>query len=120
MSNDSQKGDRFEYWLKWIIYPYPFLMIAAYYIGWKTIFYISMVPILILLVLGIISNIKYGNWKLAVLTLLTWLIFSEIGYLLTSSITDGICMGCYIALIIGTIQSLYNKRREQKQNKQVQ
>jgi len=109
MSNNSQKGDRFEYWLKWIIYPYPFLMIAAYYIGWKTIFYISMIPILILLVLGIMGNIKYGNWKLAVLTLLTWLIFSEIGYLLTSSITDGICMGFYVSLIIGSIETIIRK-----------
>ncbi len=111
MSYDSTKKNSQGNWLKWIIYPYPLLMIGMFYIGWKTLFYLGLIPILFLVILGIVSNIKFGNWKQIVITLLTWIIFSEIGYLITDSTLDGICMGCYIALLCASIQNVFNKYR---------
>jgi len=110
----AKKG--FDFWLSIVFSMYPLLMIGAYYIGWKTLFYVSLIPIVILVIIGLVSNIKYGNWKQVVLSLFIWIIFSEIGYLITKSITDGICIGYYIALIAGVLENFVNKSRKKNPN----
>lgn len=89
-----------------LYYFYPFLMIGVYFIGWKTLFYICVVPLIILTIFLYFIQIKYDYWKFAILPFLTLIIVSEIGYLLTGNIIDGILMGINLLVIVGGIENL--------------
>lgn len=103
-----------NFWFTIVFSLYPFLMIGAYYIGWKVLFYVCVIPILLIGIINIIGKFKYANWKYALFAILTLFIMSEIGYLITKNVIDGICMGCYISLIVGVIESFVNKSRNKK------
>lgn len=97
---------------------FSILMIGAYFIGWKTLFYIGVIPLLVLEVFIVGVQIKYGNWKLALVPFLTLVITSEIGYLITKKVIDGICIGLYLMIISGAIQYLFtNKKKDTEEEK---
>ena len=84
-------------------------MIGAYYIEWETLFYIGVIPILILCLINIYWKFKHVNFLSGLLPIIYFVIFTEIGYLITNNIIDGVCMGSYVSLIFGAIESLVRK-----------
>lgn len=114
MKNGNSENKRNFSWIDMFFYLYPFIMIGAYFVGYKTLFYIFVIPILIVAGLGLITNLKYSNWKVAVIPVISLLIFSEIAYLITKDIFDGFCMGCYLSLAVGAIVGIIKKIRRNK------
>lgn len=114
MEKERKGKGRFDKWFTLIFYLYPFAMIGAYYIGWNTLFYIGVIPIFFLSIVNIYGKFKYANWLTAVLPIIYFVVFSEIGYLITKNILDGVCMGCYVSIIIGTVEIIFRKFREKK------
>ncbi len=109
MDKDKSNNSRLEHWLVMFFYLYPFLMIGTYYIEWKTLFYVGIIPMLILFVVNIYWKFKHINFISGILPIVYFIIFSEIGYLITKAIFDGICMGFYVSLIIGSIETIIRK-----------
>ena len=109
--NEEKKEKHNNSWFIPLLFLYPITMIGAYFIDWKTLFYISTIPILILVLFVLYINIKYNYWIFAILPVLTLVIVSEIGYLVTKSFVDGICMGLYFEVIICGIEYVIQNSR---------
>ena len=95
---------------------YPITMIGAYLIGWKSLFYIGVLPLLGLCIINIVGKFKYGSWIFAILPALILLIVSEIGYIVTNSIIDGICFGVYSMILVGVLGLLTKSLFKNKEN----
>ena len=112
MDKEKVRKNRYKNWFTIVFYLYPLIMIGFYYLGWITLFRICAIPIIIIFVVNIYGKYRYANWLLVILQLIFFLVFSEIGYIVTKKVLDGICMGCYVSIIIGAIESFIKKIRE--------
>lgn len=110
MDKEKTEKSSLEYGLNIFSYLFPFAMIGSYYMGWYILFRICAIPVLIVFIANVYGKIKYANWLSLLILMSFFLLFSIIGYYLTNSIIDGICMGSFISIISGMIEKMLRSR----------
>ena len=91
-----------------ILYLLPCLLIIAYYMGYLTLFRIVAIPIALMFVWGLYERFKTKDLRtLGVLSTLIAVICVQIGYFMTGNLLDSLCMGCYLMMFYGAIETIY-------------
>lgn len=90
------------------LYLLPCLLIIAYYMGYLTLFRIVAIPIALMFVWGLYERFKTKDLRtLGVLSTLIAVICVQIGYFMTGNLLDSLCMGCYLMMFYGAIETIY-------------
>lgn len=90
------------------LYLLPCLLIIAYYMGYLTLFRIVAIPIALMFVWGLYERFKTKDLRtLGVLSSLIAVICVQIGYFMTGNLLDSLCMGCYLMMFYGAIETIY-------------
>ena len=104
-------------WFLVSVYIVPYIFLGTYFVGWITIFRISALIIFIAMFFNSVYEIKSSFISTGIFHLVVILIFMEIGYLIMDNFFDGICMGMYVGVIVGQLETLvkhflYNKVKQ--------
>lgn len=92
-----------------ILYLLPCLLIIAYYMGYLTLFRIASIPIALMFVWGLYERFKTKDLRiLGILSTLIAVICVQIGYFMTGNLLDSFCMGCYLMMFYGALETIYN------------
>ena len=90
------------------LYLLPCLVIIAYYMGYLTFFRIAAIPIELMFVWGLYERFKTKDLRtLGLLSTLIAVICVQIGYFMTGNLLDSLCMGCYLMMFYGAIETIY-------------
>ncbi len=90
------------------LYLLPCLLIIAYYMGYLTLFRIAAIPIALMFVWGLYERFKTKDLRtLGILSTLIAVICVQIGYFMTGNLLDSLCMGCYLMMFYGAIETIY-------------
>lgn len=90
------------------LYLLPCILIIAYYMGYLTLFRIVAIPIALMFAWGLYERFKTKDLRtLGILSILIAVICAQIGYFMTGSLLDGLCMGCYLMMFYGAIETIY-------------
>ena len=90
------------------LYLLPCLLIIAYYMEYLTIFRIAAIPIALMFVWGLYERFKTKDLRtFGVLSTLIAVICMQIGYFMTDNLLDSLCMGCYLIMFYGAIETIY-------------
>ena len=76
--------------------------------GYLTLFRIVAIPIALMFVWGLYERFKTKDLRtLGVLSTLIAVICVQIGYFMTGNLLDSLCMGCYLMMFYGAIETIY-------------
>jgi hypothetical protein len=93
-----------------LLYVLPLIFVAGYYLGYVTAFRIVALIIGLMFLWSVYERLKNRDLRtMGILSLVIFLICAQLGFLITNSIIDGVCMGCYLAMAFGAIESIYHK-----------
>jgi hypothetical protein len=108
MEKENKKINGFSI-LVIILYLLPCFLIVAYYRGYLTLFRIASIPIAVMFVWGLYERFKTKNLRtLGILSTLIAVICVQIGYFMTGHLLDSFCMGCYLMMFYGALETIYN------------
>ena len=77
--------------------------------GYLTLFRIAAIPIALMFVWGLYERFKTKDLRtMGILSTLIAIISVQIGYFMTGNLLDSFCMGCYLMIFCGAIETIYN------------
>ena len=86
--------------------------IVAFYFGWLKLFYFVASISALLYFISVVLYLVYSDTYLQRLYyILCFIIYVEIGYLLSGAQFSGVLLGCCFATIIGLIEYVYKNRK---------